>query len=196
MNKKEQDKNDKDKKDTERNELVRAFRALILAQYKELAVEASIGQIAGETQKPAHLAVLRSCPAAIFESFLAILKEVNPNCHLLVIGKEQDAQSVERIYGKNCQVIAIEGKYSAEAIRQYAETIAPHLSETLVLFSRTIHDGDYLNIYETAAELGWKGSIYCQDSNNDTYQIKDMKKYVSVLKLHKALSEWFWQCES
>lgn len=178
-----------------KEELIKAFRAMILEQYEELAVGGvGIEAVSGSPCEATDLVILRSCPLPVFERFLEKLKAANPNCNLLVIGKAQDAQCVERIYGKACKVIVIEGKYSAAEILEHSSELEQHHAQKLILFSRTIHDGDYLNIYETAAELAFQGSVYCQDANNDTYFMKDMSQYVSVLKLHKALCEWFWQC--
>lgn len=172
----------------EENKIITEFDSLIKSKLDNLLTSIDFEKIA----KCKRLIILRSAPVNILEQFLKRLGEVNPDVMIFFVGKESDVESISNVWNQSYRLIGIEGSYTFEKIKKYQEALDEFDADNILFFSWVIPDESYMNIYELVEQMNIK-NVFCCNFDMELMQIKEMRKYLSTLKVHLDMADWYWK---
>ena len=116
----------------------------------------------------------------------------NFDFRLMIIGKETDASFIEQNWSGSYELLGIEGSYTYEKITHTQNFSMTERPEKVLFFSRVLSDENYMNIYEVVEQMDAKCAI-CYNFNSVLTEIRNMKKYMTTLRLWLAVGAWYWE---
>lgn len=140
--------------------------------------------------------IIRSCPTVKFENFIKKLYEVNKDIKLTIIGKNSDRQFLDMYYENKYTIYNIDGKYSADSIKQYEEALKSQEYGYVLMYSKVLmRTAEYMNIYQCVEALNISEKVIVFDYIGNLTLIKNISEWNRCMSVIEALCEWIWREE-